>query len=82
MIPFDGSGYGVSMYWRNEMKHIAKKNEESCFCWEQQEPLIKFNEGDNVTMSIECAEKTSECTKSFRKTEIQFICQFKEFYKV
>ncbi len=82
MTPYDGSGYGISMYWRNQMKEIAEKNNETCRCWSSNEPLICFNEGNDLTITIECPKKTEECKTNFNVTEVELVNKFKVFYKV
>jgi hypothetical protein len=80
MQPFDGSGYGVSMYWRWKMKEIAEENKESCPCWIQKEPIITFKEDSGFDITISCQDKT--CDKTFCKTEKELVDKFKIFYKV
>lgn len=91
MIPYDGSGYGISMYWRNQMKDIANESGEACSCWKQNEPLINFIPPDSVSdskdikafkISIKCSQKTDECKFDFKNTETELVKKFKEFYKV
>ncbi len=82
MQPYDGSGYGISMYWRSQMKDIANESGEACPCWQNEEPKINFIGGDEVTIKIECVEKTENCKVDFNTTQIEFMRKFKEFYKV
>jgi hypothetical protein len=82
MIPYDGSGYGVSIYWRSQMKDIADESGEACACWKNEEPTINFLDGENISIKIECKEKTEKCKVDFNTTEIEFMKRFKEFYKV
>lgn len=91
MTPYDGSGYGISMYWRNTMKDIANESGESCPCWNNDEPLIKFippksprecTDVNDFKIAVQCSQKTDECKKNFSATEIELIRKFKEFYKV
>jgi hypothetical protein len=83
MAPYDGSGYGHSIYWRNKMKEIAQEKKETCSCWSKDEPAINFcGERDQFEMTISCKEKTSECVKSFPETQAELVNKFKIFYKV
>ncbi len=91
MQPYDGSGYGISMYWRNTMKDIANESGEACPCWSNEEPLIKFiptelhkncTEVNHFKISVQCSSKKEECRSSFQKTEIELVNKFKTFYKV
>lgn len=82
MTPYDGSGYGISMYWRSQMKDIANESGESCPCWENTEPLITFNQGEQISITVKCQEKTEKCRVDFNTTEIEFMKKFKEFYNV
>lgn len=82
MIPYDGSGYGVSMYWRYQMKGIAEQCGESCPCWSTKEPLIKFNSENIFMVSIECFEKTIDCKPTFHTTEAELMKKFQSLYNM
>ena len=82
MIRHDVTGYGMSMYWHNQMREIAQENLEMCSCWLTHEPLIKFNGMNKFTISIECSEKMSECRPYFKSTEKEFTERFKSFYNI
>lgn len=76
------SGYEIAMYWRSQMKDIANESGEACPCWEKSDPYITFTESPDVSVKIECLEKTEECKVDFNTTQIEFMRKFKEFYKV
>lgn len=79
MMPCNGSGYDHSMYWRSKMKEIAKENDEECPCWHNGEPNIKFiGDIEEFTIEIKCH---NACLNSFQLTQMQFLNQFKNFYK-
>ncbi len=91
MQPYDGSGYGISMYWRKTMKDIANESGEACPCWHIEEPLIKFNAPElnqdcadvkEFKISVQCSLKTQDCKSNFQATEIELVKRFKIFYKV
>lgn len=91
MTPYDGSGYGISIYWRKQMKDIANESGEQCPCWHNTEPLIKFvapsspkecTDVREFTISVQCPQKTDECKAAFQTTEAELIKRFKNFYKV
>jgi hypothetical protein len=79
MMPYDGSGYGHSVYWHSKMKEIAKQNNELCACWKENEPKINFiGDREDFAVEIKCHNM---CISSFQKTQAQFTEQFKTFYK-
>lgn len=91
MQPYDGSGYGISMYWRSKMKDIANESGEACPCWHNEEPLIKFiapevsqdcTDVKDFKISVQCSHKTNICKTEFKTTEIELVKRFKTFYKV
>jgi hypothetical protein len=83
MIPYDGSGYGHSLYWRMQMKEIALEKGEICKCWDKTEPKINFiGDKDEFQMTIECKDKTEQCVPSFEATQLELTDKFKVFYKV
>lgn len=91
MTPYDGSGYGISMYWRSQMKDIANQSGEECPCWSNSEPSInfiskEFNEDltdvREFRISVKCKKKTDLCNTSFNNTEKELLNKFKIFYKV
>ncbi len=87
MIPYDGFGYGKSIYWHVEAKSIAKANNEDCFCWGEDLPrlIIKSKDGSlrTVKVKIGCYLEDGKLLKcrSFSNTELALSEKFKEFYK-
>lgn len=82
MAPFDGSGYGHSIYWRRQMLEIAEANGELCKCWIKDTPTLNFCGEENFEIVIECKEKKEDCNDSFKETQKQLLSKFKHFYKV
>lgn len=82
MTPYDGSGYGHSIYWRMQMKEIAESNGETCKCWKENEPKITFVGDKNFEIVIECKEKKEDCNEKFEITQKELLSKFKNFHKV
>lgn len=82
MTPYDGTGYGASIYWRSQMKDIAAKNNEACPCWQYQEPRIEFVEGEDFKLKVACGSIRCDQRNGFSNTERELVDKFKVFYKV
>jgi hypothetical protein len=82
MIPYDGQGYGRSIYWQNQAIDIAKNNSEKCDCWSETPPFIEFRDGGEFCLKVNCWDKTDACKVSFPKTEAELTNKFLRFYKV
>ena len=82
MTPYDGTGYGASIYWRSQMKDIASKNNETCPCWQYQEPKINFIDGEQLQLKVECGPICALPRNGFSVTERELVDKFKVFYKV
>lgn len=80
MQPYDGTGYGASLYWRSQMKDLAANNGEFCPCWSSKEPKIRFEGEDGLKLKVECEDKT--CGTTFERTEKDLVNRFRTFYKV
>ncbi len=82
MIPYDGAGYGKSLFWTWQMRSIALQNNEECYCWENQMPNIIFKPSDDVIkIKIKCASKTALCKNGFPDTEKALKEIFIRMYK-
>lgn len=80
MTPYDGTGYGASIYWRSVMKDLANESGEACPCWTKDEPKIDFNGDHGLEIKVTCQAK--DCDKTFPQTEKRLVGRFMEFYKV
>ena len=82
MAPYDGSGYGHSVYWRKTMLEIAESNGEICKCWVKDNPTLNFCGEESFEIVIECKEKKEDCSNTFKDTQKELLSKFKNFYKV
>jgi hypothetical protein len=82
MIPYFVSEHGHMMYWHQEMKEIAEKNNEVCKCWSSNEPIFYFNACENQEVVIQCADRKDDCIESYELTRKEVFHQFKNYYKV
>ncbi len=82
MTPYDGSGYGQSMYWRRQLKEIANEKNETCQCWDRNEPKMYFKGDRKFEIIISCNEIQDNCKKNFDRTQKEILERFKNFHKV
>jgi len=82
MTPYDGSGYGHSIYWRTQMKIIAEYNSETCKCWSENEPKMNFVGDKEFEIVISCSDKKDDCKDKFEVTQKELTEKFKNFHKV
>lgn len=82
MTPYDGSGYGHSIYWRSQLKEIAEKNGEKCTCWEKNEPHMTFSGDSDFKIVVSCKPKQETCIGEFDLTQREILEKFKNFHKV
>lgn len=80
MIPSDGTGYGRSLYWEMKAKRIARKNDEYCYCWDFNNPVIRPSEDGAYNMKVHCFVSQKYCLTDFHKTDAALTKKFKEFY--
>lgn len=82
MQPYDGHGFGKSIYWTWQAASIGRQNGEACFCWDEAKPTLEIKPDVELTIKVTCAAKSLYCRNDFPKTEEKLKELFKEFYKV
>lgn len=82
MLPYDGSGYGSSLYWKKLAYTTAKNNGEYCVCWEENYPTISMSCDGTYKASVECFEKQNGCKLSFEETNKEISRLFRKFYNM
>jgi hypothetical protein len=82
MIPFDGTGYGRSIYWQMKAKEVAKRKHEYCPCWDLNNPVIRPSQEGKLDMKIHCFLRSTECRVDFHRTEKVLTRKFKEMYGI
>lgn len=81
MMPFDGLGYGCSIYWNTVIKQVGKDQGEECPCWADHLPQVIF-QPEPFTVKVRCASKQVTCKTDFTQTEQALTEKFLRFYKV
>lgn len=81
MIPYDGTGYGRSIYWETKTKQVARKNHEYCPCWDFISPIIKLSKDGEYQIKVKCYSKCDTCVSEFPKTNEKMTFLFRRFYK-
>lgn len=81
MIPFDGTGFGRSLYWEMRTKEIARKNNEYCPCWDLRNPVIEFSSDGHYNVLVGCSMPMDTCIQNFDQTNAKMTKLFKKFYK-
>jgi len=83
MIPFDGTGYGRSLYWAISARDIARQNGELCPCWDKKIPELYYRTKTgymcDIKIKVKCAD--GNCNDvNFEKKQGEIVKKFKEFY--
>lgn len=81
MIPFDGTGFGRSLYWEMKAKDIARKKHEFCPCWENHNPVVELSTDGSYTVLVQCFNSGTGCLTDFSLTNEKMSKLFKKFYK-
>jgi hypothetical protein len=91
LAPYDGNGYGRSLYWQYYARQTAFANKEYCLCWENNDPDITIVPSyknlhldpkcHRINISIKCQNKVAGCPESFEKTQEELEIMFNNFYK-